>query len=169
MNLYEISAAFRTFAEAAEAGEIPEDAYADTLESIEGAFEVKAESIACIVKELRAEATAIKSERESLEQRQRVKENRADWLEQYLYQNMLTAGKRKFETPRAVIKITSGEKVMIGNEAVFAKWASENADDLLNYKEPTIDKTKVKAAIKAGRVNQADGAWIEKTEKAKVI
>ena len=50
MNLYEISADYQRFQEQVESGEIPEEAIADTLEAIEGNFDDKVDSIACIIK-----------------------------------------------------------------------------------------------------------------------
>lgn len=62
MKLYEISENYRAFMAAVDAGEIPEDAVADTLDGIEGAFDDKADAIACLIKELRLEAAGIKTE-----------------------------------------------------------------------------------------------------------
>ncbi len=166
MKLYEISETYRAFMAAVEAGEIPEEAMADTLEALEGAFDEKAEAIGCIIKEQRAEADAIKQEEETLTARRKAKENRADSMEDYLYRQMKVLGKDKFETAKVRIKFTKGERVAIDDEAVFITWAHKEADDLLSFKEPTINKTAVKAAIKAGRV--LPGAELEKTEKARV-
>ena len=63
MNLYEISVDYRRFQEQVESGEIPEEAIADTLEAIEGNFDDKVDSIACIIKSLLAEAKEINEKR----------------------------------------------------------------------------------------------------------
>ena len=80
MNLYEISVDYRRFQEQVESGEIPEEAIADTLEAIEGNFDDKVDSIACIIKSLLAEAKEIKSERDALDGRMKQKQKVADRL-----------------------------------------------------------------------------------------
>ena len=166
MMLYEISEQYRAFQTAVEAGEIPEEAMADTLEALDGAFDEKAEAVGCMVKEMRAEAAAIKAEYERLEERMKSKVSRADWLEDYLYSQLKALGREKFETSRVRVKFTKGERVVIGDEAEFLAWACENDDSLITVKPPVINKTAIKAAIKCGKV--LNGAWLEKTEKARV-
>ncbi len=166
MRLYEISETYRAFIAGVEAGDIPEEAIADTLEALEGAFEEKAEAIGCIIKEQRAESEAIKREEEALSARRKAKENHADSMENYLYRQMKCLGKDKFETARVRVKFTKGEKVEIADELAFVGWAKQEADDLLTFKEPTVNKTAIKAALKAGRV--LPGVALEKTEKARV-
>ena len=105
MKLYEIADTYRAFMAAVDAGEIPEDAVADTLDGIEGEFEQKADNIACLIKELRLEAQAIKEEADRLTARQRQKQARADWLARYLQANMQATGNGKIETARNRITI----------------------------------------------------------------
>lgn len=50
MRLYEISQEYVQFLRMVEDEQIPQDAIADTLDSIKGEFEVKADNIACVVK-----------------------------------------------------------------------------------------------------------------------
>ena len=67
MKLYELATDFLTFMEAIENEEVPEEAIADTLESITLDIEDKADNIACLLKNLDAEITAIKAEETSLQ------------------------------------------------------------------------------------------------------
>ena len=53
---------------------LKEDAIADTLESIEGEFEDKADNIACLIKTFDAEVEAIKAEEKNLKERRERKE-----------------------------------------------------------------------------------------------
>ena len=80
MKLYEITELFMRFASMVENGEIEEDAIADTLESIEGELEEKADNIACLIKSWQAEAEAIKAEEKALAERRKVKENQINNL-----------------------------------------------------------------------------------------
>ena len=105
MKLYEIADTYRAFMAAVDAGEIPEDAVADTLDGIEGEFEQKADNIACLIKELRLEAQAIKEEADRLTARQRQKQAAADRIARYLQAHMQAMGKGKIETARNRITI----------------------------------------------------------------
>lgn len=162
MRLYEISEAYNDFLAAYENGDIEESAFADTLESIEGAFEDKAESIACLIKSLDAEVEAIKAEAAKLTDRARVKNNEAERLKAYLAQHMLATNTLKLESPRAKLTFRKSESVEILDELAFiADAQSAGRDDLLTYKAPTVNRTAIKKAIKAGEPVQG-AALVEK-------
>jgi hypothetical protein len=128
------------------AGEVPDEAINDTLESIEGEFEDKADNIACFLKSLIYEAKAIKEEIDTLSERMKAKQAKADKLQDYLYGCMKTFGKTKLETARNVLQIKiNPPSVEVGNG--FVEWAKQFRDDLLSYKDPTPDKKLIKAAM----------------------
>ena len=163
MTLYEMMTAYRDFLTAVENGDIPEDAIADTLEGIESSIDEKIDNIACMLKSLAAEEAAIKAEEERLAQRRKVKANVQDRLKNYLSDMMLAMGKTEFENPRHKISFrkTPG-KVVFDDEAKFIEWASINADSLLNYGKPTVDKTAIKAALANGA--ELNGVRIESSQ-----
>ena len=119
MKLYEITELFMRFANMVEAGEIEEDAIADTLESIEGELEEKADNIACLIKSWQAEAEAIKAEEKALAERRKVKENQINNLKNYISNTMLTLGKTKIETSRNLISFRKSTALYISNEEWF--------------------------------------------------
>ena len=163
MTLYEMMTAYRDFLTAVENGDIPEDAIADTLEGIESSIDEKIDNIACMLKSLAAEEAAIKAEEERLAQRRKVKANLQDRLKNYLADMLLAMGKTEFESPRNKITFrkTPG-KVVFDDEAKFIEWASINADSLLNYGKPTVDKTAIKAALANGA--ELNGVRIESSQ-----
>ena len=67
MKLYEIANDYLALLQAIDEGEIPEEAIADTLEAIEGEIEFKADNLACVLKTLNAEVSAIKAEERHLQ------------------------------------------------------------------------------------------------------
>lgn len=162
MKLYEVAHDYLSLVEAIENEEIPEEAIADTLEAIEGEVEVKADNIACLLKEFAAEITAFKEEEAKLAKRRKVKERAYERLKTYLSDALLTVGIDKVETPRNKISFRRSEEVIVADIATFTEWALVHRDDLLNYPAPTINKTNIKKAIKDGaeivgaeiRVNQ---------------
>ena len=159
MKLYEIATDYRTFLEAVENGEIPEEAIADTLESITALLEDKADNIACMIKNMTAEAAAIKAEEQNLAERRKTKEKQIERMKAYLSDTLQLNNIAKLETARNKISFRKSESVKVDNEADFIKWAENNNREYLTYKEPTIDKTTIKQGIKEGW--EVYGAHIE--------
>lgn len=154
MTLYELSQKyldFLNFMESEEGEEIPDDAIKDTLESINGAMDDKMDNIACLYKNLRAEAEAIKGEEKQLEARRKSKENTCKRLKDYLYSTMLSTGKKKLETPRSALSFRSSRSVEVGDD--FLAWAKEaGRNDLLVQQDPKVNKTEISALLKTGEV-----------------
>ena len=158
MRLYELTQDYRelfdTFDDADDLTDDQIEAYLDTIEAIEGNFEIKAENIACFIKELTADSKMLETEINSLEARKTVKDNLIKRLKTMLIANMTAIGKRKIDRPRAKLLLQQNpESVDISKpyEKTFIAWAqSHDHDDLLSYKAPTIAKTAVKQAIKDG-------------------
>ncbi len=159
MKLYELAADYEAFLAAIEAGEIPEEAIIDTLESIESAIEDKVENIACLLKNLAAEAAAIKAEEDKLAERRKSKEKAHERFKAYLSDMMLKCGKTRFESARNKISFRKSDAVTIDDEEKFVEWAAMEHDEYLTYKNPSINRTAIKKAIESGV--EIDGAHIE--------
>jgi hypothetical protein len=129
-----------------------EQAWFDTLEGIEGEFECKAESVAQYIKELNAEAEAIKAEEKKLSARRKAKENAAIRMKDYLKSCMETMNLKKVETAKAKISIRNNAPTLkIDNEAEFIMaLEATGRHDLLKYSAPEIKKTDIKNLIKSG-------------------
>lgn len=149
MKLYELTNDYMSLMQAIDNDELPEEAIADTLEAITAGIEEKADSIACLLKNLDAECKAIKAEEERLAERRKSKEKSIERIKQYLSESLQNAGIDKVETARNRITFRKSEAVEIVEE-VFIKWASLNRDDLLTYSEPKANKTEIKKALKSG-------------------
>ena len=108
MYLYELTDEYLKLLDAIDAGEIPDEAIEDTLAGIEGEIDEKIDSLACIVKELNAEASAIREEEKTLAERRKAKENKAERLKDYIRQSMEASGKQKVETARNRVRIEIG-------------------------------------------------------------
>ena len=131
MKLYELAAEYENLLNAIDAGEIPEEAITDTLESITSLLEEKADNIGCIIKNLTAEAEAIKTEEVRLAERRRAKENQIERLKAYLAEVLTRGGYTKLETARNKMTFRKSESTVIDNETEFIAWAMENNDALL--------------------------------------
>ena len=148
MMLYEIAADYINFLEAVENGDIPEEAIEDTLEAIKSSFEEKSDNIACLIKNLEAEISAIEAEEARLAERRKAKKRRKDRIKRYLESAILLTGVNKIETARNRITFRKSEVVTV--DETFIEWAKANRDDLLTFAEPTPNKTEIKKALKEG-------------------
>lgn len=147
MSLYQLTKEWQALYDQIE--NIPEDAFQDTLEAIEGEFDDKVDNIACFIKDLDAEADKIKEERDALKQREDAKRTKANRLREYLKDQMIAIGKKKVETPRNLVTLAkSAPRVETDEE--FIAWAEKSADFLLNYEPPKPNKKAIQQAIKDG-------------------
>ena len=135
MKLYEINEAILACVD-------PETGEADTekLDELMLMREEKLENLALWVKDLKAEADAIKAEEKALAERRQAKERKAESIKKYLEKEL--AG-QKFETSRAICSFRKSQKVEISD-------ITKIPDDYLKYSLPTADKVAIKAAIKDG-------------------
>lgn len=161
MKLYEIAADYQNLLDAIESGEIPEEALADTLESVTALLEDKADNVACVIKNMSAEVAAIKAEEDKLAARRKTKEKRVEYLTKYLSDILLKAGYNKVETARNKITFRKNPpKCVIDNESAFVNWClTAGKIEFLNYKEPSVDKNAVKKALADGE--EIKGAHME--------
>lgn len=151
-TLYEISDQYAAFLSAVESGEIPDEAIADTLAGLDGDLEDKIDNIACIIKQLTAEAEAIKAERDALGERQQAKAHKADRLKDYIRQSMVLAGKKKIETARNRVSIGKPTP-RVDITSIDALRAAPDVWKPYDYgKETNVDKAKLKELLQAGTV-----------------
>lgn len=166
MRLFEITAAYQSFMDAIENGEIPESAIADTLESITATLEEKADNTACVIKNITAEIFALKAEERKLAERRRIKENQVERLREYLSNALIQSEHTKIETARNKISFRKSESVQIDDESAFIEWAMKDNDEYLTYKEPAINKTAIKRALADGK--EVKGAYIEQRQNLQI-
>lgn len=98
-TLYEITGDYLRLLEMLEEDEnLDPQAFADTLEGIEGEFEIKADGYARVLKELTSEAGKYDVEIQRMTARRDSLNNRSKMLKQHLYESMKATGKLKFRT-----------------------------------------------------------------------
>lgn len=98
MRLYDLTGQYEEILNLLYDGETDEQTILDTLESIEGEIEDKADNYAKMIKSLLADAVVIKSEEERLYGRRKSLEDRAKALKDNLEANLKFIGKTKFKT-----------------------------------------------------------------------
>lgn len=149
MKLYEINQKYSEILEAIENEEIPVDCIKDTLDSIEGDFELKIDSIVSYIKNLKIEKEAIKDEIKTLQARVKSKENKIDGLTEYVKTSMEIFNKKKIETSRNVISLRkTPEKLVIKNEELAKEKLTKIEGGVII--ETRINKQLLKEKLKEG-------------------
>ena len=98
MKLYELTEQWDAVFNMMEDGETDEQVIFDTLESIEGEIEDKADNYAKMIRNLQANVDVLKAEEERLYQRRKSTENHIQSLKDHLQANLEFIGKTKFKT-----------------------------------------------------------------------
>lgn len=143
MNLYEIDWELQKAVMDAidpETGEIIDEALLKNVEALELKKDQKIENTCLLIKNLMAEAAALKAEKEVLGNRQKTAENRAASLKKYL-QGFLQG--EKFKSTRAVVSYRTSESVNITD-------VYKIPIEYVTIPAPTPKKVDIKAALKAG-------------------
>ena len=139
-------------------------AWFDTLDGIEGEFDMKAENIACFIKQLGEDLELLKKHKAAFERRRKAKENQLERMKTYLIDCMNKTKRTKIDMPKAKITVkNNAESAQFVSEKEFIKMCmSKRLDDYLRYKDPEINKTAVKSALKSGQI--IPGAKLGRTQ-----
>ena len=159
MNIYEISNKYLQLLEIED--ELDEQAFRDTLESIDDELETKAENYAKVMKQFELEQESIKKEEERLYKRRKALASKSENLKQMLFDNMKLVNKTKFKTSLFSFNISKNPaSVKFTNEDLIP---AEFKEEVVTIK---IDKNKIKEAIKNGEV--IDGIELTQSESLKI-
>ena len=143
-SLYELKENYKQIEEMLYEEEIDEKLILDTLESIEGEIEDKADNYAKIIKELLGDAEVCKQEKIRLEARQKSFENRAKLLKDRLEEIMRETGKTKFKTAKFSFGIQK-------NGGLLPLWIDEDYSNIpQKYLKVEPDNSKIRQALDNG-------------------
>lgn len=151
MNLYEIDAAILALAD--ENGEITDF---DALDALMMERDAKIEGIGCWIKNLTAEAKAIRDEEKALAERRQRAEAKAERLKEYLTRVL---NGQKFSTARCQIGFRSSTATVVEDEAAAIRWAQENGHDECVSVKTSLVKSGLADLLKAGE--EIPGAHME--------
>lgn len=119
---------------------------ADTLEGLAGELEVKAKSVAYMVRAIEADAAAMKEWAKTATERAKSAEHRAEALRAYLARCMLDAGIEKVDGEGVKLSFRKSSAVVIdGEDLLPARFMRQAAPP-----PPAPDKAAIAAALKAG-------------------
>lgn len=137
MKLFEIDEALQECFDA-ETGEILD---ITRFEDLQLEREQKLENIACWIKNLEADAEALKAQKMTFAERQKETENKAERLRNYLQYALQNTN---FKTVNVEVKFRKTSKVEVPD-------VYKLDENFLKYSEPTADKTAIKKAIQDGQ------------------
>ena len=129
----------------------------ETLDALQEERDRKIEGVALYVKELDAEATAIKAEEEALKERRKRKERQIEGFKGWLKRAL---DGHKFETPKTAVTFRKSVRVTSENE--------EKAPDqyMLVKTTMSVDKMRIKEDLKNGK--EVEGWYLQENSNISV-
>lgn len=156
MTLYDLTAEMLDLSELLTSGDIDEQAYADTLESLQFDTEQKLEGYAKLIRSMEAEADAYKAEADRFAAKRKARENAAARLKERIAVHLSSTGQTKAPAGLFSWSLRTSKAVAITDE-------SELPMSVLRVKsEP--DKTKIRELLDAGE--KVPGAALEERYSA---
>lgn len=156
MNLYELSSNYRAIQEM----DLDEETLRDTLDSIIGEAEPKAENIVKWIRNLKGENTAIKEEETRLKNKRITNENKIKALSLYLEDFLKTSGLTRIKTELFTISLQNNPPSVEVYDATLIppKYLIEQL--------PVVDKQIIKELLKQGK--EIPGATLKQTEGLRI-
>jgi len=148
MNLYEIALTYRDAADKLADLDLDPQTLEDTLESLSGDLEEKATNTAFLIRNLEANAAAIKDAEAAMAARRKALENRAARVKDWVLANMMLAGVQKIECPYFKVSVRDNPAAVEVYEPglIPAEFMRQPEPP-----PPAVDKTAIKEALKAGQ------------------
>lgn len=167
-NIYELTGEFLKFSDIASSGELTEEQsemLTEALENLKEDIEYKLEGYCKVRANFKADIEAIKTEKKRLDEKQKALENRVKAMEEAMKTAILAVkpDEPKFKTPLFTVYVQNNPESVAMDEPYI-----ENIpDEYLKFKEPDIDRAKIKEDIKAGK--NLDGiAHLEQTKGLRI-
>jgi Skp family chaperone for outer membrane proteins len=161
MTLYEIKREIEEAIDAMfasvdeETGEVSEDAV-NKLAELNAARDEKLDNIGAYIKNLMAEAEAIKAEEKKLADRRRVIENKVERLKAYVASIL---GGQKWSSARVAYSFRKSEKVIVDENNLPKTY-------MVKKVEFAPDKKTIKELLKSGK--KIRGAYIEESQNIQI-
>ena len=123
--------------------------------------ERKLEGVALWVKDLKAEAEAVKAEADKLTARKKALDNKIDSIKTWL---LYALNGEKLKTPRCSVYQTHSTHLAVADEAGLVKFLQtlKDPERFLKFREPELRKEEIKKALKEDY--EIPGAALEETE-----
>ena len=149
MKLYELTGQYLELEEIAANGEIDEQTFVDTMESITEDIKSKADGYARVIRNLEANVEAYKNEEERLYSKRKTLENNIKRMKSNLQYCMCVTGEKKFKTELFSFNVKKNPKKLVVDkiEAV--------PEEFLIMQEPKVDTKALKEFVADNEVSYA--------------
>lgn len=133
----------------------------EKLDALQMERETKLEGVALWVKDLKAEAAAVKEEADKLTARKKALDNKIEGLKNWLLYALDGA---KLKTARCNVYQTHSQRLAVVDEERLVQYLKldDDPDRYLRFREPELKKDEIKKALKDGEF--FPGAALEETE-----
>lgn len=163
MNIYEINKAIEDILEDGfsvdeETGEILFDE--SDLNALDAEISEKIENVACYIKNLTADISALKEEEKNLSTRRKQKERKIDSLKGYIDYAMELSGRKSLESPRCKVSFRKSSSVEVPDINALDK------DYITKTIEIKPNKVAIKEALKEGKT--VEGAEIVERQNLQI-
>ena len=149
LTLYEVADQYLGDLRKLQEMDIDDKTFEDTLEGLSGDLEVKATNVALFIRNLEANADAIKAAEKGMAERRKAVEAKVDRIRQYLLDNMLRTGINKIECPYFVLSVRKNPPAV---EVFNQDLISTDFFDIPEPPPPILNKNRLKDALKAGEI-----------------
>ena len=163
MNIYEINKAIEDILEDGfsvdeETGEILFDE--SDLNALDAEISEKIENVACYIKNLTADISALKEEEKNLSTRRKQKERKIDSLKDYINHAMELSGRKSLESPRCKVSFRKSSSVEVPDINAL------DEDYITKTIEIKPNKVAIKEALKEGKT--VEGAEIVERQNLQI-
>lgn len=161
-NIYELTSGIQMLWDLMDQGELDDDTLIDAMENSQEELNIKLENYCKFIKNLEADIAGLKEEEKRLAARRKTMENTIERAKAAMQWAMNAAGEKKVKGNLFTISLQANpEKVVLETEDV-----NLIPSHYVRYKEPEIDKAKVKEDLKAGV--ELSFAHLEQTEGLRI-
>ena len=151
-SLYEVTGNILALQELLENPLDDEDILKDTLEAVQGEYELKLESYCKVIKNLEADMDALKAEAKRLTDKRKVLENNVDRLKKAMFDSMKATGTDKVKGQLFTVAIQRNGGVTPINYDKNDKNITDNLPDQLVNIVETPNLEAIRELLEAGKV-----------------
>lgn len=147
MTLYQITDEYIQLLDMMQDPEIDPEVIMDTMEGIQGEFEVKADSYAVVIKELEADIAKYQTEIKRLTTAAKSMTDNLNRIKEMLLASMISTGNQKLETEHFKFSVAK-------NGGVIPLWIDKDISSIPEeyiINKPEADKAKIREALTEGR------------------
>lgn len=149
MKLYELTGQYLELEEMAANGEIDEQTFVDTMESITEDIKSKADGYARVIRNLEANVEAYKNEEERLYSKRKTLENNIKRMKSNLQYCMCVTGEKKFKTELFSFNVKKGPKKLVVDKI------EDVPEEFLIMQEPKVNTKALKEFVADNEVSYA--------------